>query len=62
MRTLCGLDIHKNSIFIYFLDSQGKKSEEKDGVSIREIKNIVKMTVTDILGLIKEVKFLFLLR
>lgn len=40
MRTVCGLDIHKDSIFMCILDSQGKKIEEKFGVSTREIKKL----------------------
>lgn len=40
MRTVCGLDIHKDSIFMCIMDSQGKKTEEKFGVSTREIKNL----------------------
>lgn len=40
MRTVCGLDIHKDSIFMCILDSQGKKSEEKFGVSTRDIKRL----------------------
>lgn len=40
MRTVCGLDIHKDSIFMCILDEQGKKSEGKFGVSTREIKSL----------------------
>lgn len=40
MRTVCGLDIHKDSIFICILDEQGKKIERKFGVSTREIKSL----------------------
>ncbi len=40
MKTVCGLDIHKDSIFMCILDSQGKKNEEKFGVSTREIKRL----------------------
>ncbi|WP_352422139.1 hypothetical protein [Proteiniphilum sp.] len=40
MRTVCGLDIHKDSIFMCILDEQGKKSEGKFGVSTREIKEL----------------------
>ncbi len=40
MRTVCGLDIHKDSIFMCILDSQGKKIEEKFGVSTREIRRL----------------------
>lgn len=38
MRTVCGLDIHKDSIFMCILDGQGGKSERKFGVSTREIR------------------------
>jgi transposase len=40
MRTVCCLNIHKDSIFMCILDSQGKKSEEKFRVSKREIKRL----------------------
>lgn len=40
MRTVCGLDIHKDSIFMCILDDQGKKVEEKFGVSTREIRKL----------------------
>lgn len=40
MRTVCGLDIHKDSIFMCIMDSQGKKKEEKFGVSTREIRRL----------------------
>lgn len=40
MRTVCGLDIHKDSIFMCIVDEQGKKSERKFGVSTREIKTL----------------------
>ena len=40
MRTVCSLDIHKDSIFMCILDEQGKKSERKFGVSTREIKEL----------------------
>ena len=30
MKTVCGLDIHKDSIFMCILDEQGKKSDVKD--------------------------------
>lgn len=40
MRTVCGLDIHKDSIFMCILDEQGKKSERKFGVSTREINSL----------------------
>ena len=38
MRTVCGLDVHKDSIFMCIKDSQGKKAELQFGVSTREIK------------------------
>ena len=40
MRTVSGLDIHKDSIFMCILDEQGKKTEEKFGVTTREIKRL----------------------
>ena len=40
MRTVSGLDVHKDSIFMCILDEQGKKTEEKFGVSTREIKRM----------------------
>ncbi len=40
MKTVCGLDIHKDSIFMCILDEQGKKSERKFRVSTREIKTL----------------------
>src|SRR5690554_5313660 len=40
MRTVCGLDIHKDSIFMCIMDEQGKKSEKKFGVSTREVKSL----------------------
>lgn len=40
MRTVCGLDVHKNSIFMCILDNQGKKRECQFGVSTREIKKL----------------------
>ncbi len=40
MRTVSGLDVHKDSIFMCILDEQGKKIEEKFGVSTREIKKL----------------------
>ena len=40
MRTVCGHDIHKDSIFMCILDDQGKKIEEKFGVSTREISRL----------------------
>lgn len=40
MRTVCGLDIHKDSIFMCIVDEQGKKSEGKFGVSTREIRSL----------------------
>lgn len=42
MRTVCGLDVHKDSIFMCILNSQGKKEEEKFGVSTREITRLSK--------------------
>lgn len=43
MRTVCGLDIHKDSIFMCILDSQEKKVEKKFGVSTREIREMSKL-------------------
>ena len=40
MRTVSGLDVHKDSIFMCILDEQGKKTEEKFGVTTREIKRL----------------------
>lgn len=40
MRTVCRLDIHKDSIFMCILDGQGKKSKRKFGVFTREIKKL----------------------
>lgn len=40
MRTVCGLDIHKDSMFMCIMDEQGKKSEKKFGVSTREVKSL----------------------
>jgi len=40
MRTVCGLDVHKDSIFMCIIDEQGKKSEKKFGVSTREVKSL----------------------
>jgi transposase len=40
MRTVSGLDVHKDSIFMCILDEQGKKTEEKFGVTTREIKRM----------------------
>ena len=40
MRTVCGLDVHKDSIFLCLKDSQGKKAESQFGVSTREIKRL----------------------
>ena len=40
MRTVSGLDVHKDSIFMCILDEQGKKREEKFGVTTREIKRL----------------------
>lgn len=46
MRTVCGLDIHKDSIFMCILDDQGKKVEEKFGVSTREIRRMASIMQT----------------
>ena len=40
MRTVSGLDVHKDSIFMCILDEQSKKREEKFGVTTREIKRL----------------------
>lgn len=40
MRTVSGLDVHKDSIFMCILDEHGKKTEEKFGVTTREIKRM----------------------
>lgn len=40
MRTVFGIDIQKDSIFMYILDEQGRKSESKFGVSTREIDSL----------------------
>ena len=40
MRTISGLDVHKDNIFMCILDEQGKKTEEKFGVTTREIKRM----------------------
>lgn len=40
MRTVCGLDVHKDSIFMCIMDEQGKKREKKFGVSTREVKSL----------------------
>ena len=40
MRTVSGLDVHKDSIFMCILDEQGKIIEEKFGVSTREINRL----------------------
>ena len=40
MRTVSGLDVHKDGIFMCILDEQGKKTEEKFGVTTREIKRL----------------------
>jgi len=40
MRTVSGLDVQKDSIFMCILDEQGKKTEEKFGVTTREIKRM----------------------
>ena len=46
MRTVSGLDVHKDSIFMCILDEQGKKTEEKFGVTTREIKRMVSVMHT----------------
>ncbi len=40
MRTVSGLDVHKDSIFMCILGEQGKKTEEKFGVTTHEIKRM----------------------
>lgn len=40
MRTVSGLDVHKDSIFMCILDEQGKKTEKKLGLTLRKIKRI----------------------
>ena len=40
MRTVSGLDVHKDSIFMCILDEQSKIIEEKFGVSTREINRL----------------------
>ena len=40
MRTVGGLDVHKDSIFMCILDEQSEKVEEIFGVSTREIKRL----------------------
>jgi len=40
MRTVCGLDVHKDSIFICIKDRQEKKTESQFWKSIREIKKL----------------------
>ena len=40
MRTVCGLDVHKDSIFMCIVDSQAKKAQAQFGVSTREIKRL----------------------
>lgn len=34
MRTVSGLDVHKDSIFMCILDEQGKKTEKKLGLTV----------------------------
>lgn len=46
MRTVSGLDVHKDSIFMCILDGQGKKTEEKFGVTTREIKRMASVMHT----------------
>ncbi|MDX9748712.1 MAG: IS110 family transposase [Paludibacter sp.] len=40
MRTVSGLDVHKDSIYMCILDKTGKKTQEKFGVTTREIKRM----------------------
>ena len=40
MKTVSGLDVHKDSIFMCILDEQSKIIEEKFGVSTREINRL----------------------
>jgi len=40
MIPVSGLDLHKDTIFMCILDEQGKKIEEKIGVTTREIKRM----------------------
>ena len=37
MRTVSGLDVYKDSLFMCILDEESKKTEEKFGVTTREI-------------------------
>lgn len=47
MRTVSGLDLHKDSIFMCILDEQGKKREEKFGVTTCKINRKSPVTPTD---------------
>ena len=40
MRTVSGLDVYKDSLFMCILDEESKKTEEKFGVTTREIKQM----------------------
>lgn len=40
MRTVSGLDVYKDSLFMCILDEESKKTEEKFGVTTREIKRM----------------------
>ena len=40
MEKACALDVQKDSIFMCILDEQGKKTEEKFGITTREIKRM----------------------
>ena len=42
MRTVSGLDVHKDSIFMCILDEQGKKREEKFSMTTRKIKQLTR--------------------
>lgn len=46
MRTVSGLDVHKDSIFMCILDEQGKKTEKKLGVTTCKINRISSVTPT----------------
>ncbi|MFV0344706.1 MAG: transposase [Bacteroidales bacterium] len=46
MRTVSGLDVHKDSIFMCIVDEQGIKAEEKFGVTTREIKRMSSIMLT----------------
>jgi len=37
MKTVCGLDIHKDSVFVCILNESGKKIESKIGVLTKEL-------------------------